>query len=99
MLEAFPVGGGSTGVALVDVDHVDPVGGPAERDGPAAQVVLAGGGVGGVRGLGEGGLGGGEGGGTGGAGGGGRGRGVGGGGGGGGPRAGGVGGGGGGGVG
>ena len=43
MLEAFPVGGGGTGVALVDVDHVDPPGGPAERDGPAAQVVLAGG--------------------------------------------------------
>src|SRR6266496_3330877 len=36
MLEAFPVGGGGTGVALVDVDHVDPPGGPAERDGPAA---------------------------------------------------------------
>ena len=43
-------------MALVDVDHVDPVGGPAERDGPAAQVVLARGGLGVVGDLVEGGL-------------------------------------------
>src|SRR6266516_986004 len=28
-------------MTLVDVDHVDPLGRPAERDGPAAQVILA----------------------------------------------------------
>src|SRR6266568_1458027 len=54
MLEAFPVGGGSTGVALVDVDHVDPADRPAERGRPAAQVVLAGGRLGVVRDLVEG---------------------------------------------
>src|SRR5260370_10623746 len=54
MLEAFPVGGGGTGMALVDVDHVDPLGGPAERDRPAAQVVLARGRLGVVRDLVEG---------------------------------------------
>ena len=41
LLEPFPVGGGGAGLALVDVDHGDLVGGPAQRDRPAAQVVLA----------------------------------------------------------
>src|ERR1035441_1642864 len=41
---------------LVDVDHVDPVGAPAERDGPAAQVGLAGGRLGVAGDLAEGGL-------------------------------------------
>ena len=40
-LEAFPVGGAGAGVALVDVDDDDVVGGPAQRGGLAAQVVLA----------------------------------------------------------
>ena len=41
LLESFPVGGGGAGLALVDVDHGDLAGGPAERDRLAAQVVLA----------------------------------------------------------
>jgi hypothetical protein len=41
LLEAFPVGGGGSGLALVDVDHGDLVGVPAEADRLAAQVVLA----------------------------------------------------------
>jgi hypothetical protein len=41
---------------LVDVDHVDPVGAPAQRDSPAAQVILAGGRLGVVSDLVEGGL-------------------------------------------
>jgi len=41
LLESFPVGGRGAGLALVDVDHGDLVAGPAERDRPAAQVVLA----------------------------------------------------------
>jgi len=45
-LEAFPVGGRGAGLSLVDVDHDDLVGGPAERDGPSSQVVLAAGGLG-----------------------------------------------------
>ena len=56
VLEPFPVRGGGSRMALVDVDHVDPAGGPAERDGPAAQVVLARGGLGVVGDLVEGGL-------------------------------------------
>src|ERR1019366_1339631 len=46
VLEAPPVGGGGAGVALVDVDDVDPLGWPAQRDRPALQVVLPGGGLG-----------------------------------------------------
>ena len=56
VLEPFPVGGRGPGMPLVDVDHVDPVGAPAQRDGPAAQVVLAGGRLGVVGDLVEGGL-------------------------------------------
>ena len=41
LLESFPVGGGGAGLALVDVDHGDLAGGPAQRDRLAAQVVLA----------------------------------------------------------
>ena len=41
LLEPFPVGGGGAGLALVDVDHGDLAGGPAQRDRLAAQVVLA----------------------------------------------------------
>ena len=41
LLESFPVGGAGAGLALVDVDHGDLAGGPAQRDRPAAQVVLA----------------------------------------------------------
>ena len=46
MLESFPVGGRSAGVALVDVDDGDLVAGPAQADCLAAQVVLAEGGLG-----------------------------------------------------
>ena len=46
LLEAFPVGGGRAGLALVDVDHGDLAGVPAQRDRLAAQVVLADGGLG-----------------------------------------------------
>jgi hypothetical protein len=45
-LKPLPVGGRGAGLALIDVDHHDPLGGPAERDRPAAEVVLAAGGVG-----------------------------------------------------
>ena len=45
-LEAFPVGGRGARVALVDVDDHDLLAPPAERDGPAPQVVLAAGGFG-----------------------------------------------------
>ena len=41
LLEPFPVGGAGAGLALVDVDHGDLGGGPAQRDRLAAQVVLA----------------------------------------------------------
>jgi len=41
LLESFPVRSASAGVALVDVDDGDLVSGPAQRDRPAAQVVLA----------------------------------------------------------
>ena len=41
LLEPFPVGGRRAGLALVDAGHGDLAGGPAERDRPAAQVVLA----------------------------------------------------------
>ena len=41
LLEAFPVRGAGAGLALVDVDHGDLAGVPAERDRLAAQVVLA----------------------------------------------------------
>ena len=45
-LEPFPVGGRRAGLALVDVDDDDLVGGPAQRDRPLPQRVLAGGGLG-----------------------------------------------------
>ncbi|KXF55744.1 hypothetical protein AXA44_36505 [Rhodococcus sp. SC4] len=54
--EAFAVGGRGAGLALVDVDDGDLVGGPAERDGLAAQVVLADRGLGVVQNLFEAGL-------------------------------------------
>ena len=41
LLESFPVRGRCAGVALVDVDHGDLAGVPAEADRLAAQVVLA----------------------------------------------------------
>jgi hypothetical protein len=41
LLEAFPAGGAGAGVALVDVDHGDLAGVPAEADRLAAQVILA----------------------------------------------------------
>jgi len=41
LLEPFPVGGAGAGLALVDVDHGDLAGVPAEADRLAAQVVLA----------------------------------------------------------
>src|SRR5216683_5910208 len=41
VLEAFPAGRRGAGVALVDVDHGDLIGRPAEADRLAAQVVLA----------------------------------------------------------
>ena len=41
LLEAFPVRGRCAGLALVDVDHGDLAGVPAQRDRLAAQVVLA----------------------------------------------------------
>jgi hypothetical protein len=56
LLESFPVRGGGAGVALVDVDDGDLAGGPAQRDRPAAQVVLADRGLGVVDDLLEGGL-------------------------------------------
>ena len=56
LLEAFPVGGAGAGVALVDVDHGDLGGGPAQRDRLAAQVVLADRGLGVVQDLLEAGL-------------------------------------------
>ena len=56
VLEPFPVGGGGAGMALVDVDHGDLVRRPAQRDRPAAQVILADRGLGVVRDLLEGGL-------------------------------------------
>jgi len=40
VLEPGPVGGAGTGAALVDIDDVDFVFGPAERDRAAFQVVL-----------------------------------------------------------
>jgi hypothetical protein len=40
-LEPLAIGGRRAGLALINVDHHDPLGGPAERDRPAAQVVLA----------------------------------------------------------
>ena len=56
LLESFPVGGAGAGLPLVDVDHGDLAGGPAQRDRPAAQVVLADRGLGVVEHLLEGGL-------------------------------------------
>jgi len=56
VLEAFPVGGRRSGLALVDVDGDDVLGRPAQRDGPATQVVLAAGGLGVVGDLVQGGL-------------------------------------------
>jgi hypothetical protein len=50
-LEALTVGGRRAGLALVCVDHDHPLGRPAERDGAAAQVVLAARGLGVVRDL------------------------------------------------
>jgi hypothetical protein len=41
LLEPFPVRGRCPGLALVDVDHGDLAGVPAQRDRLAAQVVLA----------------------------------------------------------
>src|SRR5207247_8933303 len=46
LLEAFPVRGAGAGLPLVDVDGDDLGRGPAQGDRPAAQVVLAGGGLG-----------------------------------------------------
>ena len=56
LLEAFPVGGRCAGLALVDIDDGDLPGGPAQRDRPAAQVVLADRGLGVVQDLLEAGL-------------------------------------------
>jgi hypothetical protein len=56
LLESFPVGGAGAGVALAGVDDGDLAGGPAQRDRPAAQVVLADRGLGVVDDLLEGGL-------------------------------------------
>ena len=56
LLESFPVGGAGAGLALVDVDDGDLAGGPAQRDRPAAQVVLADRGLGVVQDLLEAGL-------------------------------------------
>jgi hypothetical protein len=45
-LETIAIGGGGAGLALVGVNDHDLLGGPAQRDGPTAQVVLAVGGLG-----------------------------------------------------
>ena len=55
-LEAFPVRGRGPGVALVAVDDDDLLGRPAQGDGPLAQGVLAGGGLGVGQHLAQGGL-------------------------------------------
>jgi hypothetical protein len=56
VLDAFPVGGAGTGVALVDIDGDDLAARPAQRGGALPQRVLAGGGLGVIKDLLESGL-------------------------------------------